>query len=391
LERNRQDLVLGLVFFASIALLMWATIELTGLSFLGQPQERRVWFRHASGLREGDNVFVLGHRLGSVASIRYNADAQTADERIEVMLRLEQPVDVRDGYHIEIEPGSLLGGVQIQVDPGEGGTSLAPDAALRGSVRIGGLDAVGDLFADDQLGTDLKAIAAGVRDLVDGLQAGEGTLGALFQDRSAFDELTAMLQSARASMQAIETGNGALHRVIYSEQLGDDLEATVAHSRSIVRDVDEGDGPLARLVGDADLGARMDRIVAQVEGVTSGLDEGRGALGALLREENLADDVRRVTSGAALAVDNLNDPTKGLLGELLAGGETRQRFTTIVADFADMSGTIREGRGLIGKLIYDEELPEQFSRMMNQISRAIEDAREAAPIGTFFQVVSGAF
>jgi hypothetical protein len=391
LERNRQDLVLGLVFFASIALLMWATIELTGLSFLGQPQERRVWFRHASGLREGDNVFVLGHRLGSVASIRYNAGAQSADERIEVSLRLEQPIEVRDGYHIEIEPGSLLGGVQIQIDPGDGGAMVPQETALRGTVRIGGLDAVGDLFADDQLGTDLKAIAAGIRNLVDGLERGEGTLGALFKDRGPFDALASAIDSARTSLQAIETGEGPLHRIIYSEEMAEDLEATVSHARSVAADIDEGDGMLARLVGDSALGARMDRIVAQVENVTSGLDEGRGTLGALLREEGLADDVRRVTSGAATAVDNLNDPTKGLLGELLAGGETRQRFTTIVADFADMSGTIREGRGLIGKLIYDEELPEQFSRMMNQISRAIEDAREAAPIGTFFQVVSGAF
>lgn len=391
MERNRQDLVLGLVFFASIALLMWATIELTGLSFLGEPQQRRVWFRHASGLREGDNVFVLGHRLGSVASIRYNGAAQSADERIEVVLRLDQPIEVRDGYHIEIEPGSLLGGVQIQIDPGEGGPTLAAETPLRGAVRVGGLDAVGELFADDQLGTDLKSIASGVRELVDGLQRGEGTLGALFKDRSAFDDLTATLRSARNSLQAIEAGEGSLGRMIYSAELADDLSATVAHARSVAADIDEGDSVLARLVGDAELGARMDRIVTQVEGVTSGLDEGRGALGALLREEAVAADFRRISSGFADVADNLNDPSKGMLGDLIAGGETRQRFQSIVADFSDMSGTIREGRGLIGKLIYDEELPEQFSRMMNQISRAIEDAREAAPIGTFFQVVSGAF
>ena len=391
MERNRQDLVRGLVFFASIALLMWATIELTGLSFLGEPQQRRVWSRHASGLREGDNVFVLGHRLGSVASIRYNGAAQSADERIEVVLRLDQPIDVRDGYHIEIEPGSLLGGVQIQIDPGEGGPTLATEAPLRGAVRVGGLDAVGELFADDRLSADLKSIASGVRELVDGLQRGEGTLGALFKDRSAFDDLTATLRSARNSLQAIEAGEGSLGRMIYSAELADDLSATVAHARSVAADIDEGDGVLARLVGDAELGARMDRIVTQVEGVTSGLDEGRGAIGALLREEAVAADFRRISSGFADVADNLNDPSKGMLGDLIAGGETRQRFQSIVADFSDMSGTIREGRGLIGKLIYDEELPEQFSRMMNQISRAIEDAREAAPIGTFFQVVSGAF
>ena len=42
-------------------------------------------------------------------------------------------------------------------------------------------------------------------------------------------------------------------------------------------------------------------------------------------------------------------------------------------------------------LVNDSELAEKVSRLFNQVARAIEDAREAAPIGTLFQVIGGVF
>jgi phospholipid/cholesterol/gamma-HCH transport system substrate-binding protein len=391
MERTRQDLVLGLVFFGSLAILMWATIELTGLSFLGEPEQRTVLFRNASGLREGDNVFVLGHRLGSVESIRYNPSAAAPDQRIEVVLRLDQAIQVTDAYEVAIEPGSLLGGVQIQFDPGDGPGSVPADQPLRGQVRIAGLDAVGELFADDAIGDDLRAILAGIRTAVERLNAGEGTMGRLLVDPSLFDLAVAAVDSARLSLEQIGRGEGAIGRLIHGEALAEDLSAIAGNLRSVSAKLDGAEGLLGRLLGDPDLGAQGAQIVDDVAAVTADLRAGRGTVGALLSDAGMADDVRRLTSGFADLAEAVNDPQKGLIGELVAGAGTRERFTTFVADLSDISTSIREARGLAGRLIYDEELGEQFSRMLSQVSRAIEDAREAAPVGTFFQVVSGAF
>ncbi len=52
---------------------------------------------------------------------------------------------------------------------------------------------------------------------------------------------------------------------------------------------------------------------------------------------------------------------------------------------------MRKGEGVLGKLIQDKEMGERLDRMLTQVIRAIEDAREAAPVSTFFQVFAGAF
>ena len=46
---------------------------------------------------------------------------------------------------------------------------------------------------------------------------------------------------------------------------------------------------------------------------------------------------------------------------------------------------------MIGAMINDEDLAIRFRRILNQVSRAIEDAREAAPISNFVQVLLGVF
>ncbi len=52
---------------------------------------------------------------------------------------------------------------------------------------------------------------------------------------------------------------------------------------------------------------------------------------------------------------------------------------------------MRNGDGVLAKLINDKEMGERLDRVFGQVIRAIEDAREAAPVSTFFQVFSGAF
>ena len=85
------------------------------------------------------------------------------------------------------------------------------------------------------------------------------------------------------------------------------------------------------------------------------------------------------------------EPSAGLLGALIGGGEMRDDATRLLANLAEATDRIRQGRGMIGKLVYDDELGEKLERVFTQVSGAIEDVREAAPVGTFIQVLASPF
>ena len=87
----------------------------------------------------------------------------------------------------------------------------------------------------------------------------------------------------------------------------------------------------------------------------------------------------------------LNNKDAGLLGALLNDRQLLTGARKIFDDLTKITDDINSGKGALGRLINDEEMGRRLDSMLRQVTRAVDDAREAAPIGTFFQVFSGAF
>jgi phospholipid/cholesterol/gamma-HCH transport system substrate-binding protein len=391
MEKTRQDLLLGLVFFGALGILMWATIQLTGLALLETPTERVARFPNAAGLKVGDNVFVLGSRLGQVAALDIDPTANEGDDRVKVTLILERPIEFREGYTMFIEPSGLLGGVQLQIDPGRGAAALPADAELVGKVRQGGLEAVGDLFADGAIEADIRAIVGGVRQVVDRANRGEGSLGQLITDQRLHDELLAAVGSARRSLESIEQGQGLLGRLVGDKSLGDAAADTVRRIDELLVRITNREGLLGRVISDPELADKTSRIVTDVAATTADLRAGRGTIGRLLVDDGLSARFDSAIGHIESVSRKLDDPGAGAVGALLGDEAMRERGAKIVEDLAATMSELRNGRGVLGRLVFDQEMGDQLGRVLNQVSRAIEDAREAAPVATFFSVLSGAF
>jgi phospholipid/cholesterol/gamma-HCH transport system substrate-binding protein len=389
MTRARQDLILGLVFFGGLALLIWATFELSSLSF-APPIQAEIFFTHGAGLRAGDPVFVLGHRVGKVDFIEYRG-GQDPENRIRVVVSLDRPVAFAEDYNVSIRDGSLLGGKQLEIDPGVSATLHPANKVLRGEVKPGGINALGELLDDPQIKDDFKAIVGGIRQAVDKINSNDSALGRLLNETRLYDEFLATVQSARRSVEEVEKGGGVLSRLIYDRNLGDNLVAIGERVTSIATKIDTGEGLLGTLVNDRQMGQDARQLISDAKEIVADTRAGKGALGVLLQDEETARKVKEIVDGVADVVAKARDPASGLIGELFAGRELRARVIGIVDDIADVTREVRHGRGLLNRLVYDEGMGDQVTRILNQVSRAIEDAREAAPIGTFFQVFSGAF
>ena len=98
-----------------------------------------------------------------------------------------------------------------------------------------------------------------------------------------------------------------------------------------------------------------------------------------------------------LIVRNLNEAMtalnegKGLTQALLHDQSLRDNARSIVSDLRGVANDLELGKGTIGRLIKDETVYLQIERLLNQVSRVIEDQREAAPVSTFFNIFTGAF
>jgi len=133
MHKNRNALLAGLFMLCSIVLIIGVVVGVRGFS-MEDRVTRQVKFTltdNISGLREGDDVRIGGHRVGVVKSIRLE---KTAEGVREIIVRFTVPVsaDIRRDAHIAIE-SSVTGTANLNIDNFGAGTAIAENDLLTGS------------------------------------------------------------------------------------------------------------------------------------------------------------------------------------------------------------------------------------------------------------------
>lgn len=389
MKRIQRDTLLGIVFFGTMSLLLIATLTLTDIS-LGDVQELEVWFEDAGGIRVGDPVLLLGKRVGKVTAIDYRGERP--DNPMQLLLRIDEPVPLTADKVIEIQDAGVLGGKQVYINPGRG-APLPPDALLTGRTSGNPLDAARQFFdGSGPTGRELLGLLQDVRAFFQNLNDPDtSSIGAIVNRRELYDEVLGSVQILRRLFQAVEDGEGALGRIVKDTALRDDVLRAVANFARMSEQLNTTESAIGRLLNDRELADRLATIALKIEAIVTRINEGRGLAGRIINDEELADTLAGAVTSLASILTKADNPEAGTLGALLADLEMRQDIKELAANLSSVSEKLDEGKGMLGLLINDEDMGLRLRRILNQVSRALEDAREAAPIGTFIQVLFGAF
>ncbi|MBK8098893.1 MAG: MCE family protein [Planctomycetes bacterium] len=391
MNKIQRDTLLGLVFFGTLAFLLWATVNLTDLSMSGvDPIE--VWFENdAGGAQPGTNVMVLGKRLGKVTAVDLLPDDK--DHRVRMTLRLQEPLSLRSDCLVRVEDSGVLGGKQLYVDPGRG-AARTPGQRLVGVTKPSAFDRVGDTFdGQGPVGSELKDMLISIKDFFNNMNDRDTSIGRLVRSRELYDELLASVQSFKTILQGIQNNNGGtIGRLVMDTDMGSDVKRLLKNLADVSDTLRGSDGTVGMLLNDRTFAGNLRDIVADVRTMIVDTRDGKGAVGMLLRDELLAKNLGDAVQSLADVLKKANDPTAGALGTLTSDPDLARDFKLAVANLADVSAKLRDpNAGPLGMLIADTEAGVRLRRIFTQVSRAIEDAREAAPIGTFVQVLMGAF
>lgn len=366
MNNGRQQFILGLFFLITIGILAWYTLFLADFQLFGDRPELRVAFPEANQLREGDPVMVQGLRIGRVKSIEFDEDAGP-EERIQAVLSLEEELELLEGARIQISESTMLGGRQIDIDPGPPGgrpLAVADGNFIRGQVKLNPFDQLGALGEMlDENSVAFKAIV---------------------------DDLEAIMENTRA-------GRGTIGRLLMDDEMGANFESAVANLRSISDDITQAKGALGALIADEAMGESLRTSVANVERVSTGLAEGKGLLGRLINDEDVAEKVTEGLESFA-AVGQRLERGEGALGMLLSDPEVSRKVAAMIDDLGAAGADVRKittvlaaGEGTLGKLLMDPGMYEQLSAAIGLVTRSLEDYREAAPIATFTSVLFAGF
>lgn len=364
---TRRDFILGLVFFGTLALLLYYTIVLTGFS-LNPKTSLMAWFPDARGLKEGDAVHVAGRPTGTVRDVilDYQRPEQT---RIGVTMEFAEPPQLREGYTMSIVEYSALGGRVVEIDPGPPGARPIGEAVeLKGSAEPGVMEVVRQLVEENR--EDLRASLSSLRKSLDEIAAGTGLLGALVNDASMREDLDRTLSDLSGIADDLRAGKGALGALIADEPTRERM---------------------LKLIDDA--GASM----ADIREVARSAREGEGLIGALLNDPQLKDDATRLLENLEITSERLREFTdnasagQGLLGRLLYDEQLALDASAFMDDLAEVARRLKEGEGSLGQLMAKDEAYDGFLEAIRSLNAQLEDARESQPISSFAGMLFGAF
>lgn len=390
MDRIRRDTLLGLVFFGTLAFLLWATVNLTDLA--DDKVRLKVWFDQAGGCEPGVNVLVLGKKVGKVGAVE--VDYERTTRPVQMTLLLREDVPIRDTYKILVRADGVLGGKVVYIDPGKSGTPRLPaETDLTGEVELNAFEQIGRIAdGEGPVGGNLNGALANIREFFGKMTTGDGSVAQLVNSGELYERLNEAALQLRDLLAKMQNGEGAIGKLVADTKVGADVTTIAANLRLLSEKLNAADsGPLGTLINDRTTAANLKTLVEDLAVMMRDVRDGQGVVGGLLRPGTMSDRFTRISENLETLFANAVDPNKGAIGALVSDPATAENLKMTIANLRLTTDQLTRNEGLIGALINDKDIAVRFRRILTQVSRAIEDAREAAPIGNFVQVLLGTF
>ena len=388
MDRIRRDSLLGLVFFGTLAFLLWATINLTDMS-MGKVPPLEVFFADAGGAQVGTSVLVLGKKVGKVGAI----DVIYAREQnpVRMQLLLQEAVPLTDKMRIEVQDAGVLGGKQIFIDPGRGALWPA-DREMIGRLLKSAFDRIGEIGeGKGELGGNLMGAITAIRAAAESLRDEQTSLGRMFTRRELYDEVLQTVQRMNGILAAIQDGKSTFGRLAVDTAMGERVQHIIDNLAKTSDALAGTEGTVGMLLNDRTTAQDLRTIVADFALLVSDTRAGKGAVGRLLRDETLATDLASSLANLSTLLQKANDPNAGVVGAMTSDADLARDIKAAITNLRLVSEKLNGTDTLLGILISDKDVGIRFRRIITQVSRALEDAREAAPISNFVQVLFGVF
>jgi phospholipid/cholesterol/gamma-HCH transport system substrate-binding protein len=127
MKKYAMETIVGIFVALGIATIGYMTVKLGHVSLFGDDTyPLYAKFTSVSGLRAGNPVNMLGIEIGKAESLRMDQENQQAV----VEMKIQKGMKIYDDAIASIKTEGLIGDRYVSIDPGGGGSVLAPGGTI---------------------------------------------------------------------------------------------------------------------------------------------------------------------------------------------------------------------------------------------------------------------
>ena len=299
---------IGLTITTSFVIFVFGLLYLQDIS-LNQPSVTfTVMFDNVQGLNEGDDVNMLGKRIGKVSATRIMGSRVAVQVGIDQNFAFNIPID----SEIEVKSDGLMGARFIAIKPGiNTKKSISNGEVIDGKREVGLGDAIPDI---QPITNDLAAFSRNLRAILDDPQK-EEIKQTLSNVESISGQLDSIIMGVRElvddDMKDIFISNSDRKNI---SEFFENLNATSKNLKKLTSDdkliaAIDGINELTAesksvLNGYAKSGEELSTSIASFNKIMKNIENGEGSLGKLLSTSELSDNLNDLVKGFSGLVDD---------------------------------------------------------------------------------------
>ena len=310
----QQNVKLGIFVLAGLVLFM-AAVFLVGSenNLFNKTFTTHAIFRNVEGLKEGDNVWLSGVKIGTVKEVKI-----VKEGRVVVTLNLKdrQNKFIKKDATAFIGSDGLVGSKIVIIKPGTN-SAIIDDTDTIGATSPADTQELINIAKD--VGDNTRSLTNDLRELANKINEGKGIVGELLNDGQFARDLRTTATKIRETTSQTSKASEELHAILYKLNNGNGLINKLSTDTSLNYVLDQTFTNVKEVSkNSAELSNGLQQLIKK-------MNSGDNAINVLLADSLFADKLRTTLDNAQMASGKLDENMEALQHNFLFRGYFRKK------------------------------------------------------------------
>lgn len=270
-------------------------------------------FKNVEGLKEGDNVWLSGVKVGTVADVRIASQGRVI---VKMTLKDRQSEFIRKDAAASIGSDGLVGNKIVVLRPGMSSRPVDPDDTISTSSPADTQELIN--IAKD-VGENTRSLTADLSMIAKRINEGQGVAGELLNDGALAQELRQAVKYLTTTSNNTALASAELHKLFYDLRHGDGLLPVLISDTAYSQTFKHAINNIEQM------SASAATVSNNLQSLSTKLNDNDNTIGALLTDEALANKLKNTISNTEQASQKLDENMKAMQHNFLFRGYFRKQ------------------------------------------------------------------
>lgn len=294
---NRKKTVLGLFIFLGLIILIGAIYYMgTTRRLFGDRIKLYAVFHNVEGLKEGNNVWFSGIKVGVVKKVELATDSTV---QAELVVDEDAATFIKKDSHVTIESQGLMGNKIVRISAGSANRPSVEEGDKLITKEPVGIDDIMETVKDTA--GETAKFASNLKEISEKVKRGEGMLGKLIYDTVLIKRINVSMDLIEKSGRNVRQLSRELNEVAYNLNKGEGMASRIINDEGLANKVE------ATLDSIYLASAKMAAAGRELEIFAEKLNSEKGTIQQLVSDSAMAHDMHQALRNIKQGTENMDE------------------------------------------------------------------------------------